>query len=245
MKDSIRAPLHPSITRRQLKLPLGFLAGPATKTLSIGGSLAFGNVAIATSATLTITNTGTAPLTITGISYPTGFTGAWTGSLAPANTEKVTVTFTPTAASSYGGDISVTSNATGSPTTVAVSGAGVNPVTASLVTPPASSLITFSQWQAQDGIVSGPNVSSQSDGVPNLLKYLVPISPTAPMSAAERAALPAVAIDTTTTPGTTYLPLNFRKNALATGITVNLQSSANLQAGQPSHPTSISKPAPT
>jgi len=66
-----------------------------------------------------------------------------------------------------------------------------------------------------------------NDGIPNLFKYLYNINPTRPMTAADRAALPVLA--TTSISGTQYLTLTYRQYALKTGITVNLQTSTDLQ----------------
>jgi hypothetical protein len=49
------------------------------------------------------------------------------------------------------------------------------------------------------------------------------------MTSTDRAALPAIQIDTKSKPGTTYLALSFRENASVTGITIKLQSSPDLQ----------------
>ncbi len=49
------------------------------------------------------------------------------------------------------------------------------------------------------------------------------------MTTTDRDAMPAVGIDTASNPGTKYLTLTYRENALSTGITVNVQSSADLQ----------------
>ena len=67
------------------------------------------------------------------------------------------------------------------------------------------------------------------DGIPNLLKYLTDIDPNVPMSATDRAALPAVGVDTTTTPGTEYLTLTYRQSAAMIGVIVNVQTSNDLQ----------------
>jgi len=100
---------------------------PPRALISLEGSLAFGNVLEGTSAnrTLSITNTGTAALVVSGISYPDGFSGNWSGTVAPGASQNVTVTFAPAAAQSYGGSLSVASNASGGASTLAVSGTGV------------------------------------------------------------------------------------------------------------------------
>src|SRR5438105_12646067 len=86
-----------------------------TRVITLSGNLAFGNVAVNTTATrtLTIGNTGTAALTVSGISYPAGFSGDFTsGTIAPGGSQSVTVAFAPTALTDYGGTITVTADQT-------------------------------------------------------------------------------------------------------------------------------------
>ena len=112
--------------------------GNATLTLTIANGaqlsvspspVAFGNVNVGSNSTktVTLTNTGGATLNITAATI----TGAgYTMNLQPtsinagANTT-FTVTFTPTASGSASGSISITSNAPGSPATLALSGTGL------------------------------------------------------------------------------------------------------------------------
>ena len=75
---------------------------------------------------VTLTNTGTAPLAITGITL----TGAFAqmnncgASVAAGASCKINVTFTPTASGNSSGSLAVTDNAPGSPHTVLLSGVG-------------------------------------------------------------------------------------------------------------------------
>ena len=88
---------------------------------------------------------------------------------------------------------------------------------------------TFSQWQAATGVASGPTATPRNDGTANLLKYFHHINPGGPMSAADRAALPVAGV----TPGSPkYLTLTYRQYALATGITLNVQTSTDLSSWQ-------------
>lgn len=96
----------------------------------------------------------------------------------------------------------------------------------------------FAQWKAQPGFftteqladpaISGPTAAPQHDGYSNLLKYIFNINPARPMSSMDRTALPAMAIDTTTSPGTPFLTLTFRQYSLMTGTTIHVQTSTNL-----------------
>jgi hypothetical protein len=98
-----------------------------TRVISVSGDLAFGDVQVGTTATrpMTISNIGTSVLTVSGISYPNGFSGAWSGSIGPGGSQLVSVTFAPTLATSYTGSITVNSDSTGGMNTINVSGRGV------------------------------------------------------------------------------------------------------------------------
>jgi hypothetical protein len=102
------------------------VSGQGTRLISLSGDFAFGNgtVNAAIQRSFTIANTGTMNLTVSWISYPAGFSGNWTGTIAPGGSQSVTVTFTPTAVQSYGGNLSVASNATGGSGVLSLSGIG-------------------------------------------------------------------------------------------------------------------------
>lgn len=95
--------------------------------LGLSGSLAFGNVTVGQSkaSNLTIQNNGNSALNVSSIQYPTGFSGAWSGSVAAGATQVVNVTFQPTQAQNYSGNLTVNSNKTSGNNTLAVSGVGV------------------------------------------------------------------------------------------------------------------------
>jgi hypothetical protein len=88
-------------------------------------------------------------------------------------------------------------------------------------------LSTYNSWSVRYPGIGGPAATPENDGVPNLLKYLFDIAPATSMSATDYAALPTAG--TTTVSGTQYLTLTYRENALETGITVNVQTSPDLQ----------------
>ena len=99
-------------------------------------SLSFGNQAVGTSSTaqlVTLTNSGTATLTITSIAVTgtnsTDFsqTNNCGTSLAAGVGCTVSVTFSPQASGARSATLSVTDNATGSPQTVALTGTGTAP----------------------------------------------------------------------------------------------------------------------
>jgi hypothetical protein len=99
--------------------------------------LAFGSVTQNTTSSaqnLVITNTGSSQLNITGISVSSSqfaVTGPTSTSIAPGSSYTYSVTFKPTAASSYSGNLTFSSNSATAIPTVALSGTGV----AAAVTP--------------------------------------------------------------------------------------------------------------
>jgi hypothetical protein len=99
---------------------------PATRVIGLSGDLAFGSVPVGQAATrtLTLSNTGNSPLTVTSLSYPAGFSGPWSGSIPANGSANVTVTFLPTAVGNYGGTITVQSDATAGSAAFPASGVG-------------------------------------------------------------------------------------------------------------------------
>jgi len=128
----------------------------ATLTLNMTPtSLSFGNVTTGTSSAsenVTITNTGNANITISQISVSgTGYSltgGSTPVTLTPSQNLILVAQFSPLAAGSVSGSISIVSNASGSPTSVTLSGTGVAPVQHS---------VTLS-WNGSTSVVSGYNV---------------------------------------------------------------------------------------
>jgi hypothetical protein len=99
----------------------------------------FGNQLVgttSTASTVTVTNNGTASLTISAVTIggtnPGDFAksaDACTGAtVTPTNTCTVSVTFTPTATGSRSGTLTLADNASGSPQTVGLSGTGTAPL---------------------------------------------------------------------------------------------------------------------
>jgi kumamolisin len=122
------------------------LGGPtaASRVIALSGTFDFGGVIEGETATstLTITNAGSAQLDVTKITYPAGFSGSWSGSIASGGSQDVTVTFAPTAVKSYGGNIVVSSDATAGASQIAVSGTGLPVPVAPVVTTSLASSIT-------------------------------------------------------------------------------------------------------
>jgi hypothetical protein len=127
----------------------------ATEILSLStNAVSFGNVTTGTSSTqtVTITNTGNSNVQISQIAATgTGYTlsGATVPvTLTPLQKLTFSVIFNPTVTGSASGSVTITSNATGSPATITLSGSGVVAVTHS---------VSLS-WTASTSTVSGYNV---------------------------------------------------------------------------------------
>ncbi|GEM_PF-6173664 len=94
-------------------------------------ALSFGNVKIGQSArqTLTVSNPGALPLSVSGVSSgDPQFTVSTTQfQVAPGGDQQVAVTFTPTSAGAKTATLSIAHNAGGSPTSVSMSGTGAAP----------------------------------------------------------------------------------------------------------------------
>jgi len=107
-------------------------ATPATRIISVSGNLAFGNVTVGqtASAIFTITNSGNSTLTVSGMTAPVGSAGVYSvswgsGTIPAGGAQQVTQFFTPLAAQSYNGLITVNGDQTSGTNTIAVSGTGV------------------------------------------------------------------------------------------------------------------------
>lgn len=130
--DSGSVSIVSNATNSPASITLSGSSPAATYTLSEStSSLSFGsvNTGSGSTQTVTLTNTGNAQVTISQISVSgTGFalTGAGTPINLPAGmTFAFGVQFAPTTAGAVTGKISITSNATGSPASVNLSGTGV------------------------------------------------------------------------------------------------------------------------
>lgn len=96
-------------------------------SISLSGNLSFGNVQVGNTSqrSFTISNAGNVTLNVSSIIFPSGFTGNWSGgTIAVGNIRNVLVTFSPTSATTYGGTITVNSNATSGTNTTSCSGTG-------------------------------------------------------------------------------------------------------------------------
>ncbi len=128
----------------------------ASYTISVNpGSLSFGSVTDGSSAAqgFTVTNTGNSNVAISGITAAgTGYSiasGAGAVTLSPSQSTAVSVQFAPSTAGTTTGSVKILSNATGSTSSVALTGTGVAPVV------PHSVALN---WGASSSSVTGYNV---------------------------------------------------------------------------------------
>jgi hypothetical protein len=115
--------------------------GTTAPTLSFStSSVNFGNQTTGTTSavsSITVTNTGAATVTFSGIAVTgtnaTNFTESdnCLPNLAVGNTCTINVTFSPSATGSFSASVTVTDNAAGSPQSISLAGTGIAPVTLS------------------------------------------------------------------------------------------------------------------
>lgn len=102
-----------------------------SRIIALNGNLAFGSVNVGSSreSTLTITNSGTAPLVVSGMTITGGLSdhtrASWTsGTIAAGASQAVRITFEPVSSGSFSGTLAVNGDQTGGVNTIAVSGTG-------------------------------------------------------------------------------------------------------------------------
>jgi len=119
-------------TDASLSLSMSGSGIAATRTLTVTpSSLNFGNEPVGSANTLSVSlkNTGNSKITVSGVSVTatdvTAGGGVSGATLAPGQTATLSVTFAPKQAETVSGSVKISSNATGSPTSLAVAGTGV------------------------------------------------------------------------------------------------------------------------
>ena len=178
-------------------------AAPTASLTVNPSSLAFGTVAIGAKSTVpaTVTNSGTASVTISNVSIAGagfGASGVSTGQiLAPGQSASLSVTFTPSTTTGVTGNVTITSNATNSPTAVSLTGSGLQTVSHDVVL----------SWNVSTSPVIGYNVyRGQVSGGPYTKVTSAPVSVTSD-------------VDSTVQSGSTYY------------YTVTSVDSSNMESG--------------
>ncbi len=162
-------------------------AGSGSGTLAASAtSLAYGNIVdgASSSQTLTLTNTGSAAVTISaGTITGAGFSvtgGIASTSMGAGQSQSYQVQFAPASTGSATGNISIVSNATNSPLAISLSGAGIAPIM--IATQPASESVVAGQsasfavaasgtgtltyqWKKNGTAISGATVASYTTPV--------------------------------------------------------------------------------
>ena len=129
-------------------------------------NLAFGNVQVNTVASrvVIIVNDGNTNLDISSIIYPVGFSGNWSGTILAHNQAAIAVNFSPTTLGSYGGTMTVKSDATSGSNTLPISGTGVIPPPPSTNRIPVTAFETLHQFDDSDGNNPYGSLVQGSDG---------------------------------------------------------------------------------
>ncbi len=157
-------------------------------------SLSFGNqIQNTTSApqSVTLTNSGTAPLTVSPVTASANFaqTSNCVGSIAAGANCTINVTFTPTTTGVLNGTLTITDTATGSPHTVSLSGTGTIPAISALPNPltfpgqllnttSTASQITISNPGTADLVINSLSIVGGNFGDFTLASVIPPITVT-------------------------------------------------------------------
>jgi hypothetical protein len=151
----------------------------STLTLSLSpSSLSFGNINMGSSVSqsFTVTDTGNANVTISQISIGgSGYSLSGAGTpvtLSPTQGMTVTVHFSPSAVGSVSGNVSIVSNASGSPAGITLSGTGVQPTTHSVALSWTASTSTVSGYNVYRSTTNGSGYSIINGGLVGTLTYV-------------------------------------------------------------------------
>lgn len=161
-----------------LLIPLaGTGISPVTQLTTSSSSLSFGSITTGTRATqsVTLTNTGNSSVSISQISeIGAGFSVnaiSLPVTLAVGQSISLTVTFAPTTTGSLSGSVTVTSNATNSPTTISLSGSGAAPVSHSVALKWTISSTSVAGFNVYRGSVSGGPYSKANSSLVSTTSY--------------------------------------------------------------------------
>jgi len=149
---------------------------PAAAITPASLALAFGDQVVGTTSvaqTITVSNTGNGNLTVSSVTLtgadPTPQFSLTNGctTVAPLGTCTVTVRFAPTTTGAKTASVSITSNAAGSPVSVALSGAGLAPAPIAAITP-ASLALTFPDQVVGTASATAQTITVSNTGTTNL-----------------------------------------------------------------------------
>lgn len=171
--------LKSTATDSTLILALSGTGTSATRTLSLGtSSLNFGNEIVGASISLQVSvkNTGNSSLTVsqigvagTGFSVASGVAGT---TIAAGQTAELSVVFAPKTTGSVSGTVTITSNASNSPSSISVAGTGVSntahSVTLNWVASSSSGVIGYYVYRST---TSGGSYTRLTTAAVNALKY--------------------------------------------------------------------------
>ncbi|MFC1401544.1 MULTISPECIES: choice-of-anchor D domain-containing protein [Streptacidiphilus] len=169
--------------------PSGSGGTTPSATLSANpGSLTFGTQALNTSSTaqsVTVSNTGTAAASVSGVAVTGDFsqTNTCGTSIAAGGSCTVSVVFKPTASGSRTGNLTVSGNASNSPTTVALTGTGAGTVATNLAAGKATSESSHTDVYPSSNVTDG-NQSSYWESANNAFPQWVQVDLGSAQSAA-------------------------------------------------------------
>jgi len=148
----------------------------ATASISVSpNSLPFGSTQVGTTSSqpVTITNTGTSTLNVYSINKPTGYSSQNTVNVSPGGSQTINISFSPTSATSYNGNVSFNSNATQGTVSISVSGTGTSVPQPTINVSPAS--IDFGSISVSSGAVTNNfTISNTGNATLNISSISVP-----------------------------------------------------------------------
>ncbi len=200
------------------------------------GTVSFGNVAIgqSTTKTVTLTNTGIDVLTVSGISVAgSGFTASGPHlplSLSAGQSASISAVFKPTAGSAGTGTITITSNADGSPSLVALRGSGAT-AAALTATPNSIAFGSVAVGSEQTQTVQLANTGSEAATISKVSFSGTGVSVsgmTAPMNLASGETTKLTVTYKPTSAGTLTGSLSITSNATDPSVVVGINATATL-----------------
>lgn len=174
-----RLTLDSTATNTALAIALSGTGVTATRSIALStSSLNFGNEMVGDSSTLAVAvkNTGNSTVTVSGVNVSgTGYStssGLAGATIAAGQTAELNVVFAPKATGSVSGTVSISSNATNSPSKVSVAGTGVSSTAHSVALSwGASSSSNIVGYYVYRSAISGGSYARLTSSPVNALKY--------------------------------------------------------------------------